>query len=417
MPPINCEMEFELFTLPNGIRVIHKPVESPVAHLGVILNAGSRDETDKESGIAHLIEHCIFKGTTRRKAFHVLSRLDDVGGDLNAFTTKEDTCIFASFTSQYYERAIELISDIIFNSSFPDKEIEKEKEVVVDEINSYKDNPSDEIFEEFEELMFADHPLGARITGTPESVKSFSRKQILSFVKKHYFRRDMVISSVGTINISKLKAMLTEHFGQFTMSAASNHRIPFADYKPFEKKVKRNNHQSHCIIGNLAYSLDHELKTPMFLLSNVLGGPGLNTRLNLNIREKYGFCYNIEASYTPYSDGGMFSVYLGTDDSYLDRSINLVHKELRKLRKERLGTLQLHKAKQQLLGQIAIAQETNANEMLSIGKSLLVYDKVDTFKEIRERIEAVSAEQMLTVANEVFDSGQLSTFVYELAEK
>ncbi|MBU0486581.1 MAG: insulinase family protein [Bacteroidetes bacterium] len=410
-------MEFELFTLPNGIRVIHKPVESPVAHLGVILNAGSRDETDKESGIAHLIEHCIFKGTTRRKAFHVLSRLDDVGGDLNAFTTKEDTCIFASFTSQYYERAIELISDIIFNSSFPDKEIEKEKEVVVDEINSYKDNPSDEIFEEFEELMFADHPLGARITGTPESVKSFSRKQILSFVKKHYFRRDMVISSVGTINISKLKAMLTEHFGQFTMSAASNHRIPFADYKPFEKKVKRNNHQSHCIIGNLAYSLDHELKTPMFLLSNVLGGPGLNTRLNLNIREKYGFCYNIEASYTPYSDGGMFSVYLGTDDSYLDRSINLVHKELRKLRKERLGTLQLHKAKQQLLGQIAIAQETNANEMLSIGKSLLVYDKVDTFKEIRERIEAVSAEQMLTVANEVFDSGQLSTFVYELAEK
>jgi len=403
-------MDFVRFELDNGLRVIHKPVRSPVAHLGIILNVGSRDEDIP--GMAHLIEHCIFKGTKSRKAYHVLSRLDDVNGDLNAFTTKEDTCIYASFTDIHYERAIELITDIAFNSVFPEKEIAKEKEVIIDEINSYKDNPAEEIFDDFDERFFKNHPLGARITGTPESIKTITKEQIIQFVTKHYFRNDMVISSVGSIDADKLKALLNRYIGHIPLHASKSKRKPFKQYKAFTKSIKRKNHQSHCAIGNLAFSLKHAKKTPMFLLTNVLGGPGLNTRLNLNIRERYGFCYHIEASYSPYSDSGIFTIYFGTDNDYLEKTISLVNKELQKLRDTKLGVLQLHKARQQLLGQIAIAQDSNITEMLSLGKSLLTFDKVDDFSEMKKRIEKVEAKHILAVANEVFAADQLSTLVY-----
>ncbi len=405
-------MDYQYATLSNGIRVIHKQAKSPVAHCGVVIDAGSRDEKPDENGIAHFIEHVIFKGTTHRKAYHIISRLENVGGDLNAYTSKEETFIYASFLKQYYHRTLELIADILFNSTFPEKEIEKEKEVVLDEINSYKDSPSELIFDEFEELLFANYPIGACILGKPERVKTFTRDDIRSFMQRNYLTGRMVISSVGDITLDKLLPLIQKCFGDVANIPGQNGRHAPTAYFPVKRTDKKSNFQVHSVLGNRAYDIKNEKKTALALLTNILGGPGMNSRLNLGIREKYGYCYNVEAHYQPYSDTGDFNIYLGTDSGYIDKSLKLVDKELKKLREVKLGTLQLHQAKQQIKGQMAISLESNLNEMTSIGKSHLFFEKVDTMTDILAKVEKISASELMEVANEIFVPDSFTILTY-----
>ena len=384
--------------LPNGIRLIHKEKRGEIAHLVLMVETGTRDEQAHENGLAHFVEHTIFKGTQSRKAYHILSCLDNVGGDLNAFTTKEETCIQATFLKQHYKRSLDLFADIAFHSTFPENELNKEKEVILDEINSYLDSPSDEIYDLFEEMVFKGHPLSRNILGTTELVKGFHREDILDFMAHNYSTDKMVLASIGDISFKELERMVMHYFGGQPAHLINKKRQAFNGYQPETRSAKRNNHLSHCIIGGLA---------------NVLGGPAMSSRLGLNIREKYGFAYSIESQYTAYSDVGLINVYMGVDPDSLERAIELVHKELDKLCTQKLGTLQLHHAKQQLIGQVALSYESGMNELLSATRSLLMGEPIEYMDDIIRNVEAVTADDILEVANRVFDEKQLSRIVFE----
>ncbi len=405
-------MEFFEFQLPNGLRIVHKNVESPIAHCGFVLNIGTRDENKDEQGIAHFIEHTIFKGTAKRRAYHILSRLDDVGGEINAFTTREDISVYASFLNEYYDRAIELLFDIVFSSTFPEKELEKEKDVVIDEINSYKDSPSESIFDEIEELVFKDHPLGKNILGTPEIVKTFDKTKVLHFLDETFSTYEMVFTSIGKISEKKLKGIIEKYASHIPAKHRKRKRTPVGEYKATFVEKQMNNYQTHAVIANRAYDANHEKVTALVLLNNLLGGTGMNTRLNLNIREKYGFTYNLESFYTPYSDTGIFGIYLGTDNNYVEKTLKLVLREMRMLRDKPLGVLQLSKAKKQLIGQMAISQENNSNSMLSFGKALLTFGKIESYDSVISKINAVTAEEIQEVAREIFEPSSLTTLIY-----
>jgi predicted Zn-dependent peptidase len=395
------------------MRAVYLYTPSYVSHIGLTFLAGSRFENENEIGLAHFLEHCLFKGTTKRKPFHILSRLDSVGGELNAFTSKEELCIHASFTNEHTERSIELLADISMNSTFPEKEIEKEKEIILDEINSYLDSPSDKIFDDFDGLMFENHPLGNNILGTKESVNSFGSKDLNQYVERLLTAENGVISYVGAIPISKFQKLLEKYFGTFRKGEKQDLQNDFSGYKPFLKRVKEANYQAHTIIGSIAPSYSNEERKGMNLLINILGGPALNSRLTLSVREKYGYSYNIEANYTPYSDTGFWSVYLGTDQKYLNKSLDLVHKELKKLRESKLTSLQLHQAKQQLKGHLALSLDSNSGLMIGLGKSLLLFNQIDTLQEIREGIDKVTSDQILEIANKYLAPEIISELIFE----
>ena len=398
--------------MPNGIKVVHKNIDSSISHCGFVVNIGNRDENENEQGIAHFIEHTIFKGTVKRKAYHILSRLDDVGGEINAFTSREDISVYASFMNEYYERAIELLFDILFSSTFPAKEIEKEKDVVVDEIYSYKDSPSESIFDDIEEMIFANHPLGNNILGTPEIVKTFNKEIIINFLEETFSTEEMVFTSVGNISDKKIKQLIEKYGAHIPNKTRKRTRLPISEYKQQDIEKSMDTYQTHVVIANRAYDAHHKDVTTLVLLNNLLGGTGMNSRLNLNIREKYGFTYNLESFYTPYSDTGIFGVYLGTDKGSAEKTIKLVMKELQKLRDIPLGVHQLKKAKKQLIGQMAIGQESNSNSMLSFGKALLTFGKIESYESVVEKLEAITSEQIQEVAKEIFDPKKLSTLIY-----
>tara|TARA_B100000795_G_C22763468_1_gene424649 strand:- start:235 stop:1461 length:1227 start_codon:yes stop_codon:yes gene_type:complete len=404
----------EELILDNGIRVIHE--ESPfsnIAHLGVFINVGTRDEEKHEFGLAHFLEHVIFKGTKKRKSHHVLSRLDAVGGEINAYTTKEDTCLYASFTDNHLNRAAELLADIAFQSTFPKVELEKEKEVVIDEINSYKDAPSELIFDEFDNLVFGDHALGRDILGDETSVRSFTRENVVDFVNSHYTPERIVISSVGNYSLKKLHNILEKYFGYF-----QSEEKPLKRSKPILSNVSsasfdKEIYQAHRMLGNIAYASNDKNKSAFLMLNNLLGGPAMNSRLNLQIREKYGLTYNIESNYTPYSDSGMFSIYFGTDIKNIDRTEDLIKKELKKLCDKKLGTNQLHQVKQQIVGQIALSMESKVGVMLSLGKSKLLHDTVDPIEKVLEKFNEITAEELQDVANEIMQPNNLFSLTYK----
>ena len=407
------KMDFLLNTLDNGIRLVHHRTSGLVAHCGLIINIGSRDETDQEHGLAHLTEHMLFKGTKKRKAYHILSRLEDVGGELNAYTTKEETAVHASFLKDDYERAVELISDITFNSSYPEKEIEKEKDVVIEEINSYLDNPAELIFDDFEEQIFLNQPIGHNILGTHESVRSFSQEKISAFVSKNYSTNQMVFCSVGNIPDEKILKLFIAHFSQVVRIKRENRPERSCIYKPAFVTKNKDTFQNHCIIGNLAYDLKDKRRMGMFLLNNIIGGQGMNSRLNLSLREKNGLAYNVESSYNPYCDTGVFLIYFGTDSQYLNKSISIAMAELKKFRDSKLGTIQLSKAKNQIKGYLARGYENYESLMLSLGKSLQVFDRIDTIEDICRKIDNVSASEILETANDIFEPSKLSTLIYK----
>lgn len=405
-------MEYNLYELNNGIRIVHKPISGKIAHCGFIINTGSRDELLEENGIAHFIEHTIFKGTNKRKAHHILNRIDSVGGEINAYTTKEKTCVYASFVVDYFERAAELLTDILTNSTFPEKEIEKEKDVIIDEIHSYQDTPFEQIYDDFEELVFCNHSLGMNILGTEQSVNKINRNAILDFIARNYATNQIVFSIIGNISEKKIRQISKKYLENILTKIKPLVRDDFNDYKPFQKSIEKDNYQSHCIIGNVAYGAIDKKKPGFILLNNILGGPAMNSRLNMSIREKYGYAYSIESSYTSYTNTGIFSIYLGTDQKNLTKSIALTLKELKKLRDTKFSTIQLHRAKVQLLGQITLSEENSANIMLGIGKSLLNYGKVDSLEEVYEKINLITASDLLEISNEVFNEKQLSTLIY-----
>jgi predicted Zn-dependent peptidase len=406
-------MDILFNTLDNGIRLVHYRIPGLVAHCGLIINTGSCDETTGEHGIAHFIEHMLFKGTKKRKAYHILSRLEDVGGELNAYTTKEETAVHASFLKEDYQRTIELISDITFNSVFPPKEIEKEKDVVIEEINSYLDNPAELIFDEFEELIFSNQPIGRNILGSPESVKSITQEKIFDFITANFNPRQIVFCSVGNISDEKILKLFKTHFSHIETKNTKERTNETWLYKPDSVIKKMDTFQNHCIIGNVSYSIKDHRRMGMFLLNNLLGGQGLNSRLNLSLREKNGLAYNVESNYNPYYDTGIFSLYFGTDSQYLNKSISIALAELKKLRTTKLGTIQLSKAKNQIKGYLARGYENHESLMLSLGKSLLVFNKTDSIEEICEKIDNVTASELLETANEIFEPSKLSTLIYK----
>jgi predicted Zn-dependent peptidase len=406
-------MELLFDTLKNGIRLVHHRLPGIVAHCGLVINIGSRDESVPEHGIAHFIEHMLFKGTRKRKAYYILSRLEDVGGELNAYTTKEETAVHASFIKEDYERAVEIISDITFNSVMPEKEIEKEKDVVIEEINSYLDNPAELIFDDFEELIFADQPIGHNILGTESTVKSFTHKKLSAFITGNYNTDQMVFCSVGNIAEEKVIRMFRKYFEAIPENKRDKRETASFLYKPSRVEKKMDTFQNHCIIGNIAYDLKDEKRVGMFLLNNILGGQGMNSRLNMSLREKNGLAYNVESSYNPYCDTGAFSIYFGTDNQNLERSIRVTLSELNKLRTTKLGTVQLSKAKNQIKGYLARGYENHENLMLSQGKSLLVFDRIESLEETCSKIDRITSSELLAAANEIFDPGRLSTLIYK----
>lgn len=409
-------------TLNNGIKIIVRQNGSNVTHTGLYINVGSRDEQGHDEGMAHFIEHSIFKGTEHRKAWHILNRIDGVGGELNAFTTKEETCIYTSSLSIHLERCLELISDIVFHSTFPEKEIEKEKDVVIEEINSYRDTPADLIYDDFEEYAFEGHPLAHNILGQPRNVRHFTSERLREFMCRHYTPDRMVIAIVGGIDPKRAIKMCEKHFVQPALVGQptavpqppsvnlQSRTIP--DYHPFERTIHRRTHQMHVMVGGLAPSVCDERKVAFSLLNNILGGPAMNSRLNVAIREKYGFCYTIESQYTPLSDTGLFYIYAGIEKDARDKYMEILHDEVHKLAETPLSTLQLHGTKRQYIGQMAINNELALNEMQSIGKAYLSFERVDTLEEMQRDIEAVTAAELMSVANDFFAPSALSTLIY-----
>ena len=310
--------------LPNGIKIIHRHRAGELSHLALMVNAGMRDEKENENGLAHFIEHMAFKGTKRRKAYHILSCLENVGGDLNAFTTKEETCIHASFLKEHINKAMDLFADVMFNSTFPENEMEKEKEVILDEINSYRDSPADEIYDEFENLLYSGHQLGRNILGTIDLVSSYTRNDIVKFQKQHYAPDRMVLACIGNISFEEFSKLAYKYFADYQGDAIPYERIPFVPNPTASRTEVRNNHLTHVIMGGLAYHYNDSRKLKMILLNNILGGPAMNSRLNLNIREKYGFAYTIESQYNAYSDTGNYTIYIGVDPHSQERSVELV---------------------------------------------------------------------------------------------
>lgn len=405
-------MTYQYHELTNGIRLVHRQQRGVVSHMGVMVHAGSRDELVDQQGLAHFIEHLIFKGTEKRSNYQVLSRLENVGADLNAFTTKEDTSVYASIQNRYYSRAAELLADIVFHSVFPEKEIEKEKAVVMDEINSYKDNPAEWIHDEFDELIFKGHPLGRNILGTQAMLKRYTRNDVLRFREANYIPSRIVISSVANISLNKAITVAEKYFSDVASSTSQIERLPFTSYTPAEITRRYSRHQAHAIIGNLACGAHDEHRHAMALLNNILGGPAMNSRLNITLRERNGIAYNLESNFQPFSDTGLLSIYCGTDDMLMPKAIELIHGELRKLREVRLTTIGLHTAQRQLKGQLAISLESHQNEMLAMAKHVLVYGEVDPVEEIYRKIDRITADNLIEMANKVFDPSQLSTLIF-----
>ncbi len=406
-------VDYELHTLSNGIRIVHKQVsQTKVVHCGFMLNIGSRDEPENMQGIAHFWEHMAFKGTTKRKAFHILNRLDAVGGELNAYTTKEKITFHASVLDEHFEKAIELLSDITFDSIFPEKQIEKERQVILEEMAMYKDTPEDAIQDEFDYVVFGDHPMGVNILGKPETINKFRKEDFQNFIKKNINTEEIVFTSVGNIPMKKVVKLAEKHIARIPHLAISRDRIPVTDYQPNIHQYKRSITQSLCVMGRPAYASADERKLPFFLLVNLLGGPGMNSRLSLSLREKHGLVYAIDTSYTSYSDTGLFGIYFGTEPKQLNRSIALVKRELKKLQNTPLGINQLHAAKEQLIGQLAMSEENNAGLMLAMGKSMLDKGYIDSLENIFDKIRKVSASDLQEVAQEMFDEHTLSCLTY-----
>ncbi len=403
---------YEYHTLPNGIRIILSHTPSRVVYSGVYINVGSRDEAGADEGMAHFIEHSLFKGTERRRAHHILNRIDGVGGELNAFTTKEETALYATSLREHLGRCLELFADILFHSTFPEAEIEKEKDVVLEEINSYNDSPSELIFDQFEELAYEGHPLAHNILGSKRNVRHFTAERLRRHLQACYTPSRMVVTVAGDVRFDQLVRMCEHYFGSYGNHPSAVDRSVRPVFRRFERHVNRRTHQAHLLLGCEAPDVYHRDKTAFTLMNNLLGGPAMNSRLNVAIRERYGFCYTVESQYVPLSDTGLFYVYAGVDLGAQERVVELIKQELRRMVDTALTERQLRRVQQQFIGQMAVNNDLGLNEMQSIGKAFLNFDHVDTLEEMNADIMGVTAADLQRVAQERFGDEHYSLLIY-----
>ena len=411
-------MKYNTYTLDNGLRIIHLPSDSQVVYCGYQINAGTRDELPGEEGLAHFCEHVTFKGTERRKAWHILNCLESVGGDLNAYTNKEGTVYYAAILKEHIARAVDLLSDIVFHSTYPQQEINKEVEVICDEIESYNDSPAELIYDEFENILFNGHPLGHNILGTAEQVRKFKTEDALRFTQKLYRPDNAIFFAYGNIDFKKLVKSLANT----TKDIPANSQAPTNSTDSTAENsvimgetivMEKHTHQAHVMIGTRAYDVHDDRRMPLYLLNNILGGPGMNAKLNLALREHNGLVYTVESTMVAYGDTGTWSIYFGCDEHDVKRCLRLVHKELDKLMQKPLSDAQLRAAKKQIKGQIGVACDNRENFALDFGKSFLHYGWEKNVDKLYEQVDAITAQQMQQVARELFDEKRLTTLIFK----
>ena len=401
-------MEGELIHLANGIRVVLHQVASPVSHACMLVNAGARDEEKGQYGLAHFIEHLLFKRTEKRSTSQILNRLEAVGGDLNAYTTKEYTCVHASFLSPYLKRTLDLFEDLFFHSVFPEDEMEKEKGVILDEMASYLDSPEEAIMDDFEDVVFEGHGLGHNILGTAEDLQALSKADINRFIQQTYNTHEIVIGISGNYTVKRVRQLAERILGDLPENNTRKERLTPSTATSKQITQKKTINQEHHVIGTRAYGVHDDHKVGLLLLNNLLGGMGMSSRLNLVVREKHGIAYTIESNYTPYSDTGLFYIYFGTDEEKSAKAHRLIMRELKKLREHALGVTQLYQAKQKFKGQIALAEENRMSLIISMAKNLQDYGRVQTLEELFGQIDAVDASKVLRIANDILDERRLS---------
>ena len=409
------EENHQLITLANGIRLLHMQVKNTeIVHVGYLINTGSRDENIQNNGVAHFIEHAVFKGTEKRRSHHILRRIENVGGDLNAYTTREKTCYYASCLKQYASRAVDLLTDITFHSIFPENEIAKEKKVILEEIDMYEDSPDESIYDDFYTMIFKDHPLGYNILGTKDTVTQLKRETILDFIKGSYLADDIVLSIVGDITLKQAEALGRRWVEKIPVAKGQSKFRTTPEILPaFSQKAEKDFAQAHFIMGSRAYSRNDERRFALSLMNNILGGAGMSARLNMAVREKHGLTYSISSHYSGYQDAGVFSIYFATDVRNVNRCRELVLKELKKMREIKFSQRQLEQAKIQLLGQMAQVVENNSAQMQYQAKSILDYGKFLTFGQFMDDINKVTASDMLEAANDVFNPDNMSYLIFE----
>ena len=431
-------MKYNTYTLDNGLRIIHLPSDSKVVYCGYQINAGTRNEEPGEEGLAHFCEHVTFKGTERRKAWHILNCLESVGGDLNAYTNKEGTVYYSAILKEHIARAVDLLTDIVFHSVYPQAEIDKEVEVICDEIESYNDSPAELIYDEFENIIFKGSPLGHNILGTAEQVRSFKTEDALRFTRKLYRPENAIFFAYGDIDFKKLVRLLKKSFlseerrvkseettfgdrreSQFNSPEAQAQfniqHSTFNTQHSFEGQtivMQKNTHQAHVMIGTRAYDVNDDRRMPLYLLNNMLGGPGMNAKLNLALREHNGLVYTVESTMVAYGDTGVWSIYFGCDEHDVKRCLRLVRKELDKFMLKPLSEAQLKAAKKQIKGQIGVACDNRENFALDFGKSFLHYGWEKNVDRLYEQVDEITAEQIQAVAKELFDKDRLTTLIF-----
>ena len=422
-------MKYNTYTLDNGLRIIHLPSDSKVVYCGYQINAGTRNEEPGEEGLAHFCEHVTFKGTERRKAWHILNCLESVGGDLNAYTNKEGTVYYSAILKEHIARAVDLLTDIVFHSVYPQAEIDKEVEVICDEIESYNDSPAELIYDEFENIIFKGSPLGHNILGTAEQVRSFKTEDALRFTRKLYRPDNAIFFAYGDIDFKKLVRLLKKSFlseerrvksEKFNSPEAQTQfniqHLTFNTQHSFEGQtivMQKNTHQAHVMIGTRAYDVNDNRRMPLYLLNNMLGGPGMNAKLNLALREHNGLVYTVESTMVAYGDTGVWSIYFGCDEHDVKRCLRLVRKELDKFMQKPLSEAQLKAAKKQIKGQIGVACDNRENFALDFGKSFLHYGWEKNVDRLYEQVDEITAEQIQAVAQELFDKDRLTTLIFK----
>ena len=460
-------MKYNTYTLDNGLRIIHLPSDSKVVYCGYQINAGTRNEEPGEEGLAHFCEHVTFKGTKRRKAWHILNCLESVGGDLNAYTNKEGTVYYSAILKEHIARAVDLLSDIVFHSVYPQAEIDKEVEVICDEIESYNDSPAELIYDEFENILFKGSPLGHNILGTAEQVRAFTTEDALRFTQKLYRPDNAIFFAYGDIDFKKLVRLLQRaladdesvvnlaeeklpQISQITQISWNENSIAeeksvgientekSAGNENTEKSVssvksvgpknypsvgdgiagqtivmQKNTHQAHVMIGTRAYDVNDDRRMPLYLLNNMLGGPGMNAKLNLALREHNGLVYTVESTMVAYGDTGTWSIYFGCDEHDVKRCLRLVRKELDKFMQKPLSDAQLKAAKKQIKGQIGVACDNRENFALDFGKSFLHYGWEKNVDRLYEQVDEITAAQIQSVAQELFDKDRLTTLIFK----
>lgn len=407
-----------IFRLSNGIRVVHQYLPTTnIVHCGIFLGIGSRDETPSNQGIAHFWEHMAFKGTRRRTSLDIIESLDSIGGELNAFTDKEKIVFYASVRDHYFERAVDVLTDITFQSTFPVAELEKERGVILEEMAMYFDNPDDSLQDELEAVVFRNHPMGMNILGNEETVRAFRKQDFVSFFTEHADSREIVFSCIGNIKLDQVEKLAKKYLERKPAFKSNARRKKFSKYKQQEKVLQRGAKQSRCGIGRDAYPLLHENRIPFYLMSNIVGGPGMNSRLSLSVREKYGLVYAIDAQYHAYSDTGMFAIYFGTEPKQVKKCMALIRKEMDKLCSKRLSANELAASKEQIKGQLALSEENNLGLMIMMGRAVIDHGRVPLLQEVFDKIDLVSAADLQSVANEMFDESQFSYLFMEPVAK